>query len=97
MLYSEGGVELPEYRVYYDLSSDPMELSPKPWSESPDFPKQLVAMVKEDPDPSGLPLGVKAGSRLKKPKSKPDGGLHLVVDGLDEETKERLRSLGYIE
>lgn len=96
-LYSEAGGELAQYRRYYDLSLDPNELSPSTWADAGDAPAALLETLLRDPDPSGMPKTVVAGHRLTMAKSKPAEGLPMVVEGLDEETLERLRALGYVQ
>ena len=97
VIYSEDGKEFPNQRRFYDLATDPNEVSPFSWQERGAAPQELLAALQMDPDPSGLPRNVQAGKRLKQAKAKPDGGLPMVVEGLDEETLERLRALGYVE
>ncbi len=96
-IYSEGGAELEQYRRYYDLSRDPHEAAPTTWDEAGPAPPALLDALRRDPDPSGMPQNVISGKRLSNAKAKPAGGLPMVVEGLDEETLERLRALGYVQ
>lgn len=94
VLFSANGVENPSARVYYDLGSDPGELNPQPW---PSIPEDLLAAAARDPDPSGLPKSVSKGSKLTQAKQKPAEGLSVVVEGVDEDELELLRTLGYVQ
>ena len=74
-------------RRYYDLEADPRELHPRDWgSDVRSGP--LTALVAADPLPAGRPLalGDLAGSQIEAPK---------VAPGVDPETIEKLRALGY--
>ena len=79
-------------RFAFDLGRDPKELRPLGWSDligearSP-APEMLEDRIVTDPDPGGLPVEYAEGERLSGPK---------VAPGLDEETLEKLRSLGYV-
>ena len=82
------GEVLGQKRVYYDLAQDPQETDPRPWSEAGAEPEVFLAMIAEDPSPTGRPTGYERGERIRAPKVRP---------GLDEGTLEKLRSLGYVE
>jgi arylsulfatase A-like enzyme len=101
VIYSEGGLEQPAARRVFDLERDPQEHRPGPWP-GPDAggpPTTLLAALRNDPDPSGVPAkeSILVGRRLETAKARPDGGLPVVSQDVDAETLERLRALGYVQ
>jgi arylsulfatase A-like enzyme len=75
-------------RAYYDLAQDPNELSPARWTDSAPAPRFLLDLIREDPDPAGIPSQFRQGIRLDAPK---------VAPNLSEKHLEALRKLGYAE
>lgn len=70
----------------HDLANDPGELQRLPRSRADALHDRLEALVARDPDPSGIADDLRRGERLTAPK---------VAPGVDAESLERLRSLGY--
>lgn len=100
VLYSEGGIEQPEARRMFDLAGDPREQRPAAWPAAlSGAPSTLLAVQRNDPDPSGLPAKetILVGQRLQTAKSQPEEGLPVVSPDVDPETLERLRALGYVQ
>jgi arylsulfatase A-like enzyme len=74
---------------FYDLSTDPLELSPQPvQGPPPDALRALLELVRSDPDPAGVPQEWEKGIRIEAPK---------VAPRASQEELERLRALGYAE
>lgn len=73
---------------FYDLASDPDELSPVPWSGDQNPPPTLLDLCRSDPDPAGIPQRYRQGVRITSPK---------VSDRADERAREGLRALGYLD
>lgn len=75
-------------RVHYDLRSDPEELDPQPWPGPSPASAQLLELIRDDPDPGGIPEQFRQGIRLSAPK---------VAPNLSDAQLEALRKLGYAE
>jgi len=73
---------------YYDLASDPDELRPRPASAPQPALAELMRRIEADPDPAGRPAEFAKGLQLGAPK---------VAPRADEQARERLRALGYVE
>jgi arylsulfatase A-like enzyme len=101
VVYSENGEEQSGERRMYDLRSDPQEQHPAPWSagQAEGAASVLLAALRDDPDPSGLPAkeSILVGRRLTAAKARPSEGLPVVSREVDPETLERLRALGYVQ
>ena len=82
----ESGRVLERWR--YDLGADPGETHILPWADGDEFELALVEISSRDPDTAGVPAFFNHGTRIKAPK---------VAPGLDAETLEKLRGLGYVE
>jgi len=70
----------------YDLSADPHELSPGAPADAPGLLRDLLELVRTDPDPAGVPEQYQEGITLTAPK---------VAPGVSPEELERLKALGY--
>jgi choline-sulfatase len=75
-------------RRYYQLDSDPLELSPQDHPPATPAYRRLNELVAKDPDAGGLPSDRKRGMRIHAPK---------VAPTATEGQLERLRALGYVE
>jgi len=75
-------------RRFYDLATDPGEARPLDWRADAPAARLLEELVRDDPDPAGLPSEYAKGMRLKAPKVAP----HVSAEQL-----EALRALGYAE
>ena len=75
-------------RVLYDLQSDPGELRGRSWQGSSSGSERLLDLIRDDPDPAGIPKEYRSGIRLSAPK---------VAPGVTPEQLEALRQLGYAE
>jgi arylsulfatase len=73
--------------VTYDLATDPAEARPQPWEDG-EVARELLELVRTDPDPGGLPLHLEHGIQIGAPK---------VAPGASPEMQEKLRALGYLE
>lgn len=77
-----------EKRRRYDLAADPGEKTPALWHEEDVAAFTLLELVKNDPDPSGVPSEFEKGMQLRAPK---------VAPRVDAETLRKLEALGYAE
>ncbi|MFT4541746.1 MAG: arylsulfatase A-like enzyme [Planctomycetota bacterium] len=75
-------------QTQFDLASDPGELVPRPWPTSSPATASLLALIRDDPDPAGVPAGFRSGIRLDAPK---------VAPNPTEDQLKILRALGYAE
>jgi len=75
--------------VAFDLADDPSESLPIAASPAdPDFPREFLEQIANDPDPAGIPVELQAGMVLQAPKVSPD---------VSAEELTSLRALGYAE
>jgi hypothetical protein len=70
----------------YDLDTDPKELHPVEWAETAEA-NQFFKLIRNDPDPGGVPPRYQEGYQIDAPKVRP---------GLSEEVLKKLRALGYV-
>ena len=75
-------------RRYYQLEENPKERRPREWPTRNLSGKRFLELIEEDPDKGGFPAKFRWGRKLIAPK---------VAPGLDDETMERLKALGYVE
>ena len=72
----------------YDLSTDPAELKPRPWDETSRGALAILANMKSDPDPAGMPNDRRAKRKV--------GQANHAADLLRGQL-EKLRALGYVD
>ena len=78
----------PQKQQFFDLEKDPREDNPLTWQEPlPEPAVKLMKFIETDPDPAGAPRNASFGISINAPK---------VAPGLDEETMNKLRALGYV-
>jgi arylsulfatase A-like enzyme len=82
-----GQRELRERR-HYDLRRDPAELEPVDEPLDSAAARELLSLIRQDPDPGGLPHKMQLGIKINAPKVDPRA---------TEEQLEKLRALGYVE
>jgi arylsulfatase len=82
-----GSPRITERRLY-DLANDPGEQNHSGWSAPDGALRALVAEMKRDPDPAGMPTRYAKGRRLGKPK---------LARQPSKAELEGLRALGYVE
>jgi arylsulfatase A-like enzyme len=75
-------------RRHYDLRRDPAELEPADEPLDSAAARELLSLIRQDPDPGGLPHKMQKGIRIDAPK---------VAPRATEEQLEKLRALGYVE
>jgi arylsulfatase A-like enzyme len=73
-------------KYLFDLASDPKETVRRTWPSLGEASRGLMDLVRTDPDVGGIPRQFAEGIRISAPK---------VVPGVDPETLERLKALGY--
>lgn len=82
------GERRPVAQQLFDLAGDPRELRGVPLAEQDAFAESLLRLIREDPDPAGIPTQYREGIELGRPKVSPDA---------TPEELEVLRQLGYVE
>lgn len=71
----------------YDLTVDTREIQPLEGQPEDDALRELLRLVRHDPDPGGAPVRPERGSQLRGPK---------IASRADAQALEELRALGYV-